>query len=325
MTYKEVATMVGSIGVPFAYYQFPEGTAQDCPFICFFYRSGTVLTRKMYTTARDVRELELLRGIEKLIGRKLPVVEGHPFPMVNFETPKRDKHGKIINAEDAEARQAAREKNAARKKAAAEKAAALKAAQEAAVLAETPAPEKKSKKKKKAKTKVEAVPVVEAPPAPPVKKEKERRTFPHGKQNLGSLQDFLDKQPDPDLAVPYTPHRNPLEGEVIMDATARLLASKPVYRYHTPSKPAPAPEKKEKKAKTKRGKKEEPKAPVSVKSALPKEPERREPPKKGAPAPAKKRSGRKDRIPARVEAPASRQKDSTEQKSLMKPFYISHD
>ncbi len=38
--------------------------AQDMPFICLFYRSGTVLTRRMYTTARDVRELELLRGIE---------------------------------------------------------------------------------------------------------------------------------------------------------------------------------------------------------------------------------------------------------------------
>ena len=37
---------------------------EDCPFICLFYRSGVVLTRKMYTTARDVRELELLRGIE---------------------------------------------------------------------------------------------------------------------------------------------------------------------------------------------------------------------------------------------------------------------
>ena len=163
-----------------------------------------------------------------------------------------------------------------------------------------------------------------------MKKEKERRTFPHGKQNLGSLQDFLDRQPDPDLAVPYTPHRNPLEGEVIMDATARLLASKPVYRYYTPPKPAPAPEKKEKKGK-KKGKKEEQKAkaPASVKPALPQEPDRREPPKKGAPVPAgkkeKKRPGRKDRIPARVEAPASRQKDSTEQKSLMKPFYISHD
>ena len=37
---------------------------EDCPFICLFYRSGVVLTRKMYTTARDVRELELLRGID---------------------------------------------------------------------------------------------------------------------------------------------------------------------------------------------------------------------------------------------------------------------
>jgi len=38
--------------------------AEDVPFICLFYRSGSVLTRQMYTTARDVRELELLRGIE---------------------------------------------------------------------------------------------------------------------------------------------------------------------------------------------------------------------------------------------------------------------
>ncbi len=36
----------------------------DVPFICLYYRSGAVLTRKMYTTTRDVRELELLRGIE---------------------------------------------------------------------------------------------------------------------------------------------------------------------------------------------------------------------------------------------------------------------
>lgn len=38
--------------------------AEDCPFICLFYRAGTVLTRQMYTTVRDVRELELLKGIE---------------------------------------------------------------------------------------------------------------------------------------------------------------------------------------------------------------------------------------------------------------------
>lgn len=38
--------------------------AEDCPFMCLYYRAGSVLTRRMYTTVRDVRELELLRGID---------------------------------------------------------------------------------------------------------------------------------------------------------------------------------------------------------------------------------------------------------------------
>ena len=38
--------------------------AEDCPFICLFYRCGAVLTRRMYTTVRDIRELQLLKGIE---------------------------------------------------------------------------------------------------------------------------------------------------------------------------------------------------------------------------------------------------------------------
>ena len=37
MTTQEVAAMVASIGIPYAYYQFPEGTAQATPFACFFY------------------------------------------------------------------------------------------------------------------------------------------------------------------------------------------------------------------------------------------------------------------------------------------------
>ena len=37
MTYKEIATMVSSIGLPYAYYQFPEGTGQALPFVVFFY------------------------------------------------------------------------------------------------------------------------------------------------------------------------------------------------------------------------------------------------------------------------------------------------
>ena len=38
--------------------------AEDCPFLCLYWRMGKVLTRYMYTTVRDVRELQLLRGIE---------------------------------------------------------------------------------------------------------------------------------------------------------------------------------------------------------------------------------------------------------------------
>ena len=45
-------------------WQIQEQFAKDCPFICLFYRSGTVLTRRMYTTVRDVREYELLKGID---------------------------------------------------------------------------------------------------------------------------------------------------------------------------------------------------------------------------------------------------------------------
>ena len=43
MTYKEVATMVSGIGLPYAYYQFPEGTAQACPFICFYFTGSNDL------------------------------------------------------------------------------------------------------------------------------------------------------------------------------------------------------------------------------------------------------------------------------------------
>jgi len=37
MTYKEIAQMIEKVGVPYAYYQFPEDTGQEPPFICFYY------------------------------------------------------------------------------------------------------------------------------------------------------------------------------------------------------------------------------------------------------------------------------------------------
>ena len=43
MTYQEIATLIESIGVPFAYYAFEEGTAQAPPFICFYYSESNDL------------------------------------------------------------------------------------------------------------------------------------------------------------------------------------------------------------------------------------------------------------------------------------------
>lgn len=40
--------------------------AEDCPFICMYYRAGALLTRKIFTVTRDVREPEILRGIESI-------------------------------------------------------------------------------------------------------------------------------------------------------------------------------------------------------------------------------------------------------------------
>lgn len=45
-------------------WQIQSRFAEDCPFLCLYWRMGNVLTRYMYTTVRDVREYELLRGIE---------------------------------------------------------------------------------------------------------------------------------------------------------------------------------------------------------------------------------------------------------------------
>jgi len=37
MTTQDVASMVASVGIPTAYYQFPNDTGQEPPFICFYY------------------------------------------------------------------------------------------------------------------------------------------------------------------------------------------------------------------------------------------------------------------------------------------------
>ncbi len=91
----------------------------------------------------DFSEQELLRGIEKLIGKPVPKVKEHPFPMEIFEAPVRDKHGRIINAEDAEARQAAK---ARRSQAQSKKAPATAKSDSAAPTAEASGKDSSGKK-----------------------------------------------------------------------------------------------------------------------------------------------------------------------------------
>lgn len=45
-------------------YEIQQLYAEDCPMICLFYRNGSVISRRMYTSARNLREPDPLRGIE---------------------------------------------------------------------------------------------------------------------------------------------------------------------------------------------------------------------------------------------------------------------
>lgn len=76
MTYAEVATMLASVNVPTAYYQFPDNTPQELPFICFFYSNNNDfladntnyqkierLTIELYTENKDFTLEASLEGV----------------------------------------------------------------------------------------------------------------------------------------------------------------------------------------------------------------------------------------------------------------------
>jgi ATP-dependent RNA helicase RhlE len=299
-----------------------------------------------------------LKSIQKLLGRTIDVVEDHPFPMENFEQPKKDKHGRPVNAEDAEARAAAKERRRQRdaeNKARAEAkklAAAQKTEPKPAVVEEvspkTDAPAKKKRKKKKKKpaeapvemqSSTENVKPVEKkePASAPVRE----RTTARGMRQ-GSLADTLPS--DPSMPVADFVKPNPLDADVIMDATARLLAPRKPVAVSAPVVPAPkraeeekgtpAPKQEQSKnsKKKKKGKKTQTSAPA-VEEKPKQQPapgkqkskgEERE--TKPVPKAANKKNNRKSRggsNPANHKS--DRQKDSTQQKSLMKPYYISHE
>ena len=275
-------------------------------------------------------EKDELKAIEKLLGRPIPVAEGHPYPMENFDPPQRDKRGRLVNAEDAEARAAAKERR--RQRDAENKARAEDRKKEAAqaVLPVVPEPEETDAPKKRKRRRKKSVGAQEAPGAASAAPAQEEpvalREKPAGRGvRQGRIHETLPQDPSVPVTDFYKP--NPLDSDVIMDATARLLA---------PRRPAPRPqvqpqaqEQRKGGASGKRGK-AQPQPPARQKP-------RRQGKKQGAPVqPAKepvlppslagKKRRRRDDRPRPIEAPlrSDRQKDSTQHKSLMRPYYL-HD
>ena len=278
----------------------------------------------------DFSEKPLLKEIEKLIGRSIPVVEDHPYPMVDLEAPKRDKHGRIINEEDAQARAAAKEQRRARdaankasaqkKREAAQAAAQTGAEPVAPVGAEAPAKSRRRRRQSKAKPQeVQSAPVVQAAEPEPISQDKpsshrRKLTRPGSRMNTG------DAMPRTDFSRP-----NPLAGDHIMAATARLLAPRrPLNTQESTSSPRTS--------RSRRKARHGEKAPQTETAVSSKKAKAAPAPKKKAEdsAPAKTKARRPDhrrsRGPRGPMEPMrfDRVKDSTEQKSLMKPYYLDN-
>ena len=292
-------------------------------------------------------EKELLTPIEKLLKKPIPVVEGHPFPMQNFEAPKRDKHGKIVNADDQEARQAARERKKQRDAAKSAHPAPTPAsktppAAHAAPARQTPTPPKKSSAGRG--------PTPAASPSASVKKQAGYRPSKTLDQALSAMSPKISSSKPPQAKEPKRDpayeawlaeeraiqakrfKNDPLAGESVMDATARFLAPKTPPRQQTPPAPKkplePPSRRAPQQGKRSDGRRSAPapkkKEPVPQKKAPAK------PASKSAPAPEpkreQKRRGDRRRGPMEVTLRLGSQKDSTEQQgSLMRPYYFNPD
>ena len=68
MTFQQINTIIKGIGLPYAYYQFPDDSGQEPPFICFYfpnsddfladdrnYQKIEALRVELYTDEKDFR------------------------------------------------------------------------------------------------------------------------------------------------------------------------------------------------------------------------------------------------------------------------------
>ena len=260
----------------------------------------------------DFGEKPLLKDIEKLIGRTVPAVEDHPFPMVVLEAPKRDSRGRIVNEEDAEARAAAKEAAAEERK---RKAAQALLEAEAAPDSSGEKPARKCRRRGKgASQEAQAVQPPLSPPKEPAHRSK--LTRPGTRMETGS-------------AMPRTEfdRPDPLSGDHIMDATARLLAprkpvSAPESHREGSRRSAPRSRKRGGHDATPRQAPARTEAPQNAKGGHSAHSDRKTAPTAGGSRrPDRRRSRGGPRGPIEP-MKSSRTKDSTEQHSLMKPYYL---
>lgn len=103
MTFTEISQMVEDIGLPFAYYQFPEGTGQQPPFICFYFPDNDdfiadninyvkveALRVELYTDAKDFAlEAEVEAALNEaglVYSRTEAPIESERMYLVSYDT-----------------------------------------------------------------------------------------------------------------------------------------------------------------------------------------------------------------------------------------------
>jgi ATP-dependent RNA helicase RhlE len=213
----------------------------------------------------DFGEKAFLKDIEKLLGRPLPVIENHPYPMEVFEVEKKEPRG-----------------------------------QRPPRIQEP----KKAKAPSAPRIAQKAAPAPKATQRTPVQNQAPKRG-----QRQHMLKDTMPSQPQTPKSEFKRP--DPLASDRIMDATARLLAPRP--RPAAASAPtANAPVQKPVQGKPHQAPSGNRQAPSGSRQAQPRPNGR----------PGQTRGGQQRRGgPRTPELTRSNQKDSTEQESLMKPYY----
>ncbi|MCD7880102.1 MAG: DEAD/DEAH box helicase [Clostridiales bacterium] len=192
----------------------------------------------------DASELEELAAIEKQLGRRIPEVSQHPYPMEEMEVAVTDQKGRKINPEDAEAREAAREQSKKRRE-----------SREKAPAA-APAVQPRAEKSGKGKPSAGKPQNQEAAPAPAKAAQNQKKSalseelVLRPEEDVGDYSDLIrhratsrpaSRKPysaaalDELLALPdfadelgydrleQTQRKGPLAGGRVMDATARMF------------------------------------------------------------------------------------------------------